>query len=187
MMQPALRDIQRALYGAALLLRRDPKGYAQFDLSARGFWQSFIAILISLPFLILILNNEHRYFSDGEVPALPIAVEVALFMVEWLIFVVVMAAVCRVFDFSRQFSTYIIAHNWASVLIIAALAMGYSLSGLNPNFAAGLIFVISLYALFYNGFIAYSAFKTSAVNAAMIVALEVGLGLVFQASIMQLI
>jgi hypothetical protein len=50
---PPAEDIQQFLTGAWRLMMGKPDGIRLLDISADGFWNSFFAIVISLPALVV--------------------------------------------------------------------------------------------------------------------------------------
>ena len=54
-MIPTAGETLRALYGAYRLARLDAGGMAYFDSSIGGFWRSFFAAVLVVPFYALLL------------------------------------------------------------------------------------------------------------------------------------
>ena len=52
---PGREEINRALFGAYLLARRDPRGMGYFEISVEGFWRSFFAAALAAPMFAIIV------------------------------------------------------------------------------------------------------------------------------------
>lgn len=137
--------IVRNLHGAWLALLGRPQGLALLDISERGFWLSFWAIVIALPALFL------EWLSYGrELGALlPLSVESIMLksafvdFFAWLSPLAVFAALAKPLKISHRFAHYVIATNWASVIISYAIVLLLLADYLGPDFEGARI-VVSL-------------------------------------------
>jgi hypothetical protein len=137
-------EITRNLAGAWQVMNGRPAGLAQLDNSIEGFWRSFGAIVLSVPVLVLVLLSQDRIALDLEEPSgsvLPVPVQMSVWLVEWVLFPIVMAIVARPIGVASHYVPFIVARNWASVLIMAAYALPLLayLAGIVP--ARGLLFI----------------------------------------------
>jgi hypothetical protein len=113
---------QRSFTAACLLAVRDPRAWKEFDLTADGFFRSFIAILFVMPLNILfdlfaIRLSQARAAADG------IAAEAGSYgtpemvfstvtlVIEWMIFPLVALYLLRYLGLQQRYAQYVIAHN----------------------------------------------------------------------------
>ncbi|MBB3235437.1 hypothetical protein FHS20_002315 [Phyllobacterium endophyticum] len=117
---PDLDDIQRYLWGAWRMMNGHADGLDQLDFSEDGFWQSFHAITISLPPLILgwiIFANDmitlqpeagNRFSIMGRVAFVDLSA--------WVIPLVIFALLARRLGLNKRFSPYVVASNWGTAI-----------------------------------------------------------------------
>ena len=156
-------EITRNLASAWQVMNGRSAGLAQLDSSIEGFWRSFGAIILTVPVLVLLLLSRDRIAVELEEPSgtgLPIAVQALVWLVEWILFPVVLAIVARPIGVARHYVPFIVARNWASVLIMAAYAvplLAY-LAGVTP--ARGLIFM-QFIILVVSGYFSFRIARTA--------------------------
>ncbi|PSH68448.1 hypothetical protein CU102_13315 [Phyllobacterium brassicacearum] len=117
---PDFDEIQRYLWGAWRMMNGHPDGLDLLDFSEDGFWQSFHAITISLPPLILgwiIFANDmialrpetgNRFSIMGRVAFVDLA--------SWVLPLVVLALSARQLGIAKRFSPYVVASNWGTAI-----------------------------------------------------------------------
>lgn len=118
-------EIQQYMAGVWRLMMGRPDGVRWLDLSADGFWNSFFAILVAFPPLMVgwvgIANDV-----AGDVGAdVRFGLLVRLFLADigaWLIPLGLLAAVARPAGIADRFVHYVVASNWASALFAWLLA-----------------------------------------------------------------
>jgi hypothetical protein len=92
------------------------------DLSVDGFWNSFFAIVIALPPLIVSwvgAANELSQLSDAFGGKLSIVARLATIdLATWILPVVVLAAVASRAGIADRFVHLVVASNWASALMV---------------------------------------------------------------------
>lgn len=115
-------DIQLYFYGVWRLMMGKPDGMRLLDVSADGFWNSFFAILVALPALLmgwLVFANEAE--SLMLLPSLPrYQVVIRLMIVDigaWILSLVALAAVASQVKIGDRFVHYVVATNWSSALL----------------------------------------------------------------------
>ena len=117
---PRLEEVGYYLRGLWLLLTGKAEGFDYLDLSERGFWRSWWAVLFCLPPTLLSWASFRVYFLD-QMPqgaATGPAFYLKLAIVEsanWLIPLLVVLVVARIVGFSRAALPLVIALNWLSV------------------------------------------------------------------------
>jgi hypothetical protein len=178
---PTTSEILRALYGAYRLARLDGGGMAYFDASISGFWRSFFAAVIVLPFYAMLLQLRYETGAVGAGVERFAAVEMITYVIAWLAFPLAMASVAAILDREERYLGYIVAYNWAAVLQ-NALYLPIAMIGVAGGMGAGSANAAGLIALFlilgYSWFVARTALAIGAGTAAAIVALDLVLGVV---------
>jgi hypothetical protein len=114
-MVPA-REIVASLYGAYRLARADGEGLKFFNDSTEGFWRSFFAAVLVLPFYFVLLVVRHATTMEHMAAFRFYAVEMIAYVIAWVAFPLVMASLVRVFHRDRFYVRFIVAYNWAAVL-----------------------------------------------------------------------
>jgi len=185
---PRLAELWQALYGAGRLALLDRRALQYFDLSHRGTWRSFWAAAYCYPLFLL-----ERWL---ELPAENVAnsgldhiflVETIAYVIGWTAFPLVVIAVCRWLGREERGFDFITAYNWSIVLqtgLFVAIAL---LSLVLPDGTGIALQRMGLVAaLVYEWFIAYVAIGGGAWMAALIVAIDIMLGLFIQLTALSL-
>ncbi len=177
-MIPTLDDIVRFVVGAGLLLKNDERGMAAFDVSLKGFLQSFAAAVIALPLFAFVHFVQSRHLGmDGT----PMGLAVVAYAAQWLAFPLTAVGLAKVMHREQDFVAYVVAANWASILQIGIVATAVLLSTLLSSGLAGLlILVVSLGLLVYDFFIARIAFHTPGIDGAAVVVIQLLVGMLVQ-------
>ena len=116
------------LAGAWQVLLGRPEGLARLDTSIDGFWRSFAAVILLAPFALLSLIGPHAPAPEGSEAVGPITAArlviygVAL-MADWIAFPLIFALIAPFFGLGSRYVPYIVARNWASVIIGAMVAL----------------------------------------------------------------
>ena len=183
---PSIAQIADAMTGSLLLARRDTGGYGYFDASFGGFWRSFLAFFLILPFYLSISAAEQNLAIDLGDRTTPYddSIRVIRFlalMAGWVAFPLAMVWVCRALQLRQRYVLFITVYNWSSVPAMALLTLPFLFYQIGlfeaPNTALlYLIMIVSV--VYYRWFIARTALQTSAVNAAGVVALDLILSFV---------
>jgi hypothetical protein len=117
---PRLEEVGYYMRGLWLLLIGKPEGFQYLDLTERGFWRSWWAVLFCLPPTLLSWASFRLYFltqapqgtSTGLLFFLKLAVVEAA---NWLIPLLVVLVLARIAGFSRAALPLVIVLNWLSV------------------------------------------------------------------------
>lgn len=120
-------ELKRCLRGAAAFLNRRPDALAQFEISARAFWRSFLAVGLTIPAYVVELGLERRHlglapagiFDDLGVSALVAAGHVLAFVA----LPAAMAVVAYRTVLASRFVPFVIVWNWLTVFASLALAV----------------------------------------------------------------
>lgn len=147
----ASEEIQQSLSGAWRLMLGKPDGLRLLDLSADGFWNSFFAILVAAPALIVGwvgLANDFAVQSAEFNDRLSTVVSLALVDISaWIVPLVVFALVARRAGVGDRFVHYVVASNWTSAIIAWLMLPAALLHMLLPDDSQGFGSLLSL-ALF---------------------------------------
>ena len=137
-------DISR---GAWRLMLGKPDGLRLLDLTADGFWNSFFAILIAAPALIIgWVGISDELALQSAVAASRFGIIARLALVEigaWILPLVAFALVARRAGVGDRFVHYVVASNWTSA-IIAWVMLPAALSHMLAPAAQGLTSLLSL-------------------------------------------
>ena len=96
-------------------------GLRELDLSVDGFWNSFFAVVVALP--ALIVNWVTIADSYGDVAAdfedrFAIFIRLAVIdLVAWLLPLAGLALVARRFRFADRYVHYVVASNWTTAIV----------------------------------------------------------------------
>ncbi len=119
---PAIDDIFRYLTGVWRMMTGRPDGIRLLDLSADGFWNSFFAIAVALPALMVGwagIANELGANPDIFGGKLSILLRVALVdLGAWVLPLALLGAIAPLAGVADRFVHYVVASNWASALLI---------------------------------------------------------------------
>jgi hypothetical protein len=163
-----LREAAAALYGAYRLARLDPSGMRHFDVSIGGFWRSFNAAAIALPFYaaLVLLRLDYRPVASDSLRIF--LVEVIAYAIGWTAFPLAAFYLTQALDRTPRYPGYIVAYNWAAVLQVAAYLIVTALLGLSlRGTMLGTAFELGVFiaVLFYQYFIARVALDVDAMPA----------------------
>jgi hypothetical protein len=181
----SMHEIVYALYGAYRLCRFDRGGMAFFNVTREGFWRSFFSAVLVAPIRAIITfvelqNTRFPIEASGE----------RIFLIEALSYLVLVFAypfamfyMCEVIDRRQRYMGYIVAYNWAGVLL-ALLALPFALLGADElvptaiaNFAGLGVTAVSLVILWY---VARIALEIPGVTATALVAVDFVLSVVIR-------
>lgn len=138
----SIKEITSSLYGAYRLARLDPDALQYFNISASGFYRSFAAIILAVPFFLIENTIDYKKLetSTAVTPFL-IVLGIAL-VVSWMSYLITGGFVARILDFSQNFTVFVIVYNWSQLgIIIIWLPLSVLTTGLLD---AGLSAIVSL-------------------------------------------
>lgn len=117
---PPVEDIQRQMQGAWRMMTGRPDGIRLLDISADGFWNSFFAVVVALPVMLIAwVPVAGELSGPGASFAERLGVVVRLAVVDiggWILPLVAFAAVVDRVGLRDRFVHYIVASNWGSAL-----------------------------------------------------------------------
>lgn len=167
--------VLRSIFGAWRLAMFDKSAMTWFDLGVSGFWRSFAVALLVAPiyFLTILVPIEN---PQTEQPIeVGFAVNLAIYVLTWIVFPVVMIFIARILGLSRCYVPFIVAHNWSQIIIVLAqLPINLvRISGVFDQQAAVLAGMVVFFAILaYNWFIARTALRATAGVAAGVVVID---------------
>ena len=145
-------EIARSLRGAWRLFLGRPDALRFFDTSVDGFWRSFRAIILVAPlYALTALGDRHDIltdanptddFSNGQFWAAK-ALTLAL---DWVTLPILLGLIANFIGIRRGYPAYVVARNWATVLMIIPFA-AIALLDLLGIASANLLVLPSLVAL----------------------------------------
>lgn len=113
-------QIQLYFYGVWRMMMGRPDGIRMLDVSADGFWNSFTAILVALPALLiswLVFANhaEATMLLSGSRMQILIRLMIAG-IGSWILPLAILAVVAPMAKIGGRFVHYVVATNWSSAL-----------------------------------------------------------------------
>lgn len=170
---PSNRSIGSSIYGAWRLANRDPNGLHYFELTAAGFYQSFFAAALLVPCHILLVLIQFNGFP-GDWGKLWFA-EALIYALDWIAYPILMIWLCRLLNLSENYAVYIIAYNWAKVMIMALwlpLTLVTGIGLVNHAIAQALSLAGFIAVLYYLWFITRTALQAPMQTAVGLVIVE---------------
>lgn len=167
-----LAFIASSLTGAFRLARAKPDAFAWFDLSADGFWRSFLAVPVVLPlFLGFVALQPGAAEADW---AGYVFVEVIGYLLAWFAFLGLMVPFARFFGLGQGYVPFVVAYNWAQVLILLLLLppMLLRAAGIMPGLFNIVIVMLLALAIIYIGLIARLALRSDWPQTVAVVLIE---------------
>jgi hypothetical protein len=146
-------EIQRSLAGSWRLMTGKPDGLRLLDLSAEGFWNSFQALLVAAPALIIGWVAVANDIADPLSVSARFSMAIRLAVVDlgsWILPLVGLALVAPYAGIGNRFVHYVVASNWASAIIAWLQLPGTLLKLFMPRavdtimLAALLLFIIAM-------------------------------------------
>ncbi|MGE0503669.1 MAG: transporter [Rhizobiaceae bacterium] len=119
---PSASEIQNSMIGAWRLLLGRREGMRQLDTTADGFWDSFFAMLVALPALLIgWVAFANDLVALPEVYGSRSSIIARLFVAEagkWVVPIVALAIAARPLGIADRFVPYVVASNWATAVLV---------------------------------------------------------------------
>jgi len=110
---------RQGILGAFRLMTGRADGLQMLDISADGFWNSFYAVLLALPPLVLGWSSIAADFADGDMSRGGVLSRLAIVDIgSWLVPIVFLAVAARPAGIGDRFVHYVVASNWGSALLV---------------------------------------------------------------------
>lgn len=172
--------IINALTGAWRLANFDREGFKRFDISAEGFWHSFLAAVVGAPLFAIHVVLERRaaeqmLVAAGENPTFgPFYINAAAdYILLWPVFAVAMILLTRLAGRGESYAGLVIAYNWSRIIAMlirlpVMLLVAWGLFG-STAMAAALVLTYGL-ILVYQWYVARVALGSGFVAVAVVLA-----------------
>jgi hypothetical protein len=120
--------IRDNLTGAWQILLGRPEGLSRLDTTIDGFWRSFAAVVLVAPFAFLSLIGPMPAGPEGgevveTVTGSGLALYAVALLTDWITFPLIFAMIAPAFGLGARYVPFIVARNWASVIIGAIVAL----------------------------------------------------------------
>jgi hypothetical protein len=176
------RELISGLYGAYRLCRFDRSGLSYFDATPQGFWRSFVSALLVAPlhFAVTYAALEGRAIEADT--ASVVVVELCAYVILVFAYPLAMHYVCRLLDRDRQYILYIVAYNWAGVILslLALPAIVLDSGAALHDIASVVALAVTVASLAMMWFIARIALEVPVLTAVAVVVLDVVLELIIR-------
>ncbi|BDW98680.1 hypothetical protein [Maricaulis maris] len=143
----------RGMQGALRLMTFRSGGEAMFDVSVRGFWRSFAAVLFALPLAILVLlEREHLNLPINGLQYF------LIYFGTWISFPIAAAVSVAIIGARHRYLAWVILHNWGVVWLYAIITAIWSLQVagiINAEFRDFLFFIYGYLRILVHWRIAY--------------------------------
>jgi hypothetical protein len=172
--------ITAGLAGAFLLGRGRPEGLALMENTPEGAWRSFVAAFVCLPAFLAV-----RFFAWASLGApagglgRAMTAEVIGYTVAWVGFALVSLPLVTQWGQAARWPRFIAAWNWTNVvqyIVLLALAVPGALGAPGPVSDVLTLFGLG-YAIWLEWFVAREALGVDRARAALLVVLDLMLGL----------
>jgi hypothetical protein len=116
------QSIRENLTGAWQVMTGRADGLNRIDTSLEGFWRSFAAIVLVLPFAFLAFLSQGPLAAEAGGPVEPLtgsrlALEALALLVDWFAFPLLFALVAPPFGLGSRYVPFIVTRNWAAVIV----------------------------------------------------------------------
>ena len=156
------------------------------DISDRGFWLSFTALIWAAPIQIWVLMSEPGILSSiaeaqeqtfvAPDTGIYVATGMARYILSWCLFPVVMFYLVRLLEASEHYVPYIIVSNWASLLLSIGLLIPQTflvnIGIIGPGLWLLLEFALFGFQIWLLWFIARDVLKIASSQAAAVVVVD---------------
>ncbi|MBU0584617.1 MAG: transporter [Alphaproteobacteria bacterium] len=119
---PSFEQVQQYLTGAARMMLGKADGLRMLDFSADGFWNSFFAMVVALPALMIGwvgLANDLEQMPDAIGSRFSILLRIAAIdFASWTGPLVLLALVITRTPIADRFARIVVAGNWGSAVIV---------------------------------------------------------------------
>jgi hypothetical protein len=117
---PSAEEIQQYLHGAWRMMLGKADGLRALDISVDGFWNSFFAIVVALPALIVNWVTIADSYDVAETFGDRFAIFIRLAVIDfaaWLLPLAGLAVIARRARLADRYVHYVVASNWATAII----------------------------------------------------------------------
>ena len=173
-------EVRLALVGALRLAKGDRGGLSCFDRSLDGFWRSFRAAVIAYPlYLILLVMRVTIAEWERSGGFYIIVVETIAYVIAWVAFPLAMLTVTRWLNRSHRFFDFMVPYNWSQLpqsALFVLVGLQSTSDAISTQPAQVIEIAAAIAVLVYEWFIARVALETTAAAAALVVLVDLVLG-----------
>jgi hypothetical protein len=173
-------EVQLALLGVLRLARGDRGGLACFDRSLDGFWRSFRAAVIGYPLYLLLLAMRVTVAEWQESGGfIIVTVETVGYVIGWVAFPLVMLMVTQRLGRAHRYFDFMVPYNWSQLLqsaLFVLVGLVTESGALRGTPAQAIEVGAAIAVLVYEWFIARVALEVTAAAAALVVLVDLILG-----------
>ena len=108
-------EAKLSVRGVIRVLRFDPDGVDDFNLTLEGYWRSFYAALFLLPLYLVYLQAAP--IPEGVGVGRYWLIEAIAYPLTWTLWPLFAIYICVSAGVARRYTTYIVIHNWAQILL----------------------------------------------------------------------
>jgi len=179
-----LNYIIHSVMAAGRMIKFDGNAINDFDISERGFWRSFFAAVLVLPFSLMMAASRYDLITDGvsigvisnDIPfGRFMFVEMVAYVISWTAYPLLMSVFVKHLNCQQNYIRGVVAYNWSSFwqnAVYVPLALVSAESG--GPFA--LIVLVAVLA--YGWFVAWKGFGVSKFQAFMLIGLDLSIGII---------
>ena len=175
-------EVRWAMTGCLRLARGDRRGLEYFDRSLDGFWRSFMSAFLSYPFFLILLTMRVSLADWKAAGGLPILlIETIGYVISWVAFPLIMLSVLRWIGREHRFFDFMVPYNWCQLpqsILFVVIGLQSESEALGSSLSQILEFAAAIAVLVYEWYIARVALETSAAAAALVVLVDLVLGVV---------
>lgn len=170
-------EAARGIYGAWRLAHGDRSGLSWFDASLAGFWRSFGAAIVALPaYAALSALAAADYPGDVDWGGV-VLVEGIAYVIDWFAYPLAAFYLCRWIGRGGRFLLFIVALNWAKVIIAVVMLPAAVVANVVPGGIGAFLPVLVLAGvLFYVWHVTRVALDTGAGEAVLLTLANVAIG-----------
>ncbi len=162
---PSLSHIINALSAAVNLVMYRAEALDRFEKTGRAFFWSFFALIIVAP--VQFIGSEIQASNLPPEMAVQttgmLVAQTLTYVLDWLIFPLVMIPVAKQLGFSGQYARYITSYNWSKAVMYAVTVPTYAWLMVNPE--NGIIVMVAMaitvWSLTFRAWLAKTALQTS--------------------------
>jgi hypothetical protein len=117
-------ELRSNLSGAWEIMTGRPEGLARLDVSVEGFWRSFAAIVLIVPSVLIVMASQRASMAAAGEPLSPVTGAVLGFnalalALDWFTFPFLFGLLAKPLGVAGRYVPFIVARNWAAVLVAA--------------------------------------------------------------------
>ena len=118
---PGGAEIAAALRGLGLVLRGDARALQFYDLSADGFWRSFLLPLIAASLYFFLQQPTEADLAGWEGDAFAYGlVQAGQYVSAWIAYLAAILLLVRGFQLKGSYPAFVVLYNWAQAITVAA-------------------------------------------------------------------